>query len=107
MVLIAPCLKAQSIDGAAKGYLEPAIITGQAFSALKYIRTVHVQSDGRRIITAEGHHIRMARDSEGRIYMAGAGMTGKPCDLPLIGKLPLCDYWNPSILDLKARLMWH
>ncbi len=85
----------------------PAIVTGHPFSAVRYTRTVIVQPNGKRTITAEGHHVLMARDRGGRIYMAGAGMSDKHCDLPSLGKLPPCDAWFPFVADLKAGTWVH
>ena len=87
----------------------PGIVTGQAFSAIKYTRTVRVQPDGRRAITAEGHHMLLARDGAGRIYMAGADPDGSQshCDIPSLGKLPPCDVWAPFLFEPDKRTMWH
>ncbi len=99
--------RAQQGDPAQADPYSPAIVTGQAFSAVRYSRTVRVEPNGRRAIVREGHRVLMARDREGRIYMAGQGMADKQCDLPSLGKLPVCDFWGPLLLDLRAKTIWH
>ena len=87
----------------------PEIVTGEAFSAVKYTRTVQVQPNGKRLITSEGHHVLMARDSSGKIYMAGGDDAAgtQNCDLPTLGKLPPCDAWNNFLFDPTKGTMTH
>ena len=98
----APAGPATDTDASQSG-----IVTGQAFSAIKYTRTVQVQPSGKRLITAEGHHVRLARDRSGRIYMAGGNAGLENCDLPSLGKLPLCEAWNTLLFDPAAGTMTH
>ena len=104
MLLISALCAARAQEG---DPYSPAIVTGQAFSAVRYSRTVRVEPNGRRAIVREGHRVLMARDREGRIYMASQGMADKQCDLPSLGKLPVCDFWGPLLLDLGAKTIWH
>jgi hypothetical protein len=85
----------------------PAVVKGAAFSAVKYTRTVRVKPDGSRIVIAEAHRIRVARDADGRIFMAGADRAGDDCDLPSLGKLPICDSWQLLLFDPNSGAMWH
>jgi hypothetical protein len=86
----------------------PTVVEGAAFSAVTYKRTVRVQPDGKRIVVAEGHRMLVARDAAGRIFMEGvdAGDNGDDCDLPSLGKLPTCDYWELLLFDPKSKVMW-
>ncbi len=87
---------------------QPEIVTGEAFSAVKYTRTVQVQPNGKRLITAEGHHILMARDRSGKIYMTGVEETPEnTCDLSSLGKLPLCEAWSNFLFDPTGGTMTH
>jgi len=104
--LCGPRISAQE-EGRGPDAWTPAVVTGAAFSAVRYTRTVRVQPDGSRITIAERHRILVARDADGRIFMSGADRAGDDCDLPSLGKLPICDYWELLLFDPSAGVMWH
>lgn len=84
------------------------VITGRPFSAVKFSRTIHIGRDGKPVTTAEQRHVMVARDKDGRIFMAiSDAPTNEPCDLPNIGTLPVCDEWLVIIFDPNAALLWH
>jgi hypothetical protein len=85
----------------------PTIVTGEAFSAVTYMRTVRVQPDGSFLTLSQNHRIQIARDVDGRIFMAGADRAGDHCDLPSLGKLPPCDMWKIMLFDPVTGVMWH
>lgn len=85
----------------------PAIVTGEPFSAVKFTHVVHIQKDGTPLVTAEKGHALLARDLKGRIFMSGAAGFNDDCDLPELGKLPVCDAWRLFIFDPGAGVMWH
>lgn len=97
---------AQDSDAAASKH-SPAVVTGQSFSASKFTREVHVQRDGTVVVVKEKGHALLARDADGRVFMAGARDADENCDLPNLGKLPVCEVWTPFIFDPAAGVMWH
>ena len=85
----------------------PGVVKGEAFSAVKYTRMVRMQPDGRRVTVARGHRILVARNADGRVFMAGADRAETNCYIPSMSKLPLCDSWSLLLFDPSAKMMWH
>ena len=79
-------------------------VTGHPFSATKYTRTVRIKPDGSRTVIAERHSIRMARDSEGRIRIEGAG-TALQCERPGMLVLLRCPAVLVLVFDPSARIL--
>lgn len=94
-------------DGTTKRDGVPTVISGHPFSAIKYERIVRVQSDGRRATIREAHHILLARDARGVIFMSGADRSDSNCDLPQLGHLEICDFWSTILFDPTTATMWH
>jgi len=86
----------------------PAAITNHPFSAIKYTRTIHIGTDGKPTITAEQRHMMVARDQTGRVFMTESGSAAdESCDLPNVGKLPVCDDWFIVVFDPTVGRLWH
>jgi hypothetical protein len=96
---------AQSADSDVKAPQAAAVI-GKPFSAVKFTRTVHVERDGTLVTRAETHHLLLARDGKGRVYMGGTESSPETCDLPELGKLPRCDSWHTFLFDPNAGVVF-
>jgi hypothetical protein len=95
------------------------VSASQPFSAVKFTRKVHIESDGTPTILTERRDIHLARNANGRVFLAdGTEGDSNPCNLPepnppepiklpKSGLPPLCDNWGLLVFDPNAGIFWH
>jgi len=99
-------LFAQKLDDT-KALATPMIVRGQPFSAIKYSATFKNVPGGRPVLKGEIHRLMLARNDGGALVISGADQIGESCDLPGLGDLPLCSYWETSLFQPDKNTMWH
>jgi len=80
------------------------MVTGQAFSAIKYSRKVRVLSDEKKqFIRNEHYPVQLARDSEGRVRRQNLENPLPECAQPTMPVPPICPGWGVYLFDPVAH----
>ena len=85
-----------------------AVVTGHAFSAMKYARRVKILPDGKQqFIKNEIYPTQIARDAEGRIRIEPIVDPQPECDQPTSLVPPPCPYWSIIVFDPTKQVITH
>jgi hypothetical protein len=85
-----------------------AVVTGHAFSAMKYARRVKILPDGKQqFIKNEIYPTQIARDAEGRIRIEPIVDPQPECDQPTSLVPPPCPFWSIIVFDPTKQVITH